>query len=95
MIKDLKGSDYASVRHDESFRRTVLDLIIIDHLRHLKDRNAHYRLQVSTNVPVSTCVEDHLYGNKEPMKGRADWALGYITTRKNTGAILLVVEAKP
>lgn len=35
------------------------------------------------------------YGNKEIIKGRADWALGYGTTKSNTGAILLIVEAKP
>lgn len=43
---------------------------------------------------MSIQVKDD-YGNKEIIKGRADWALGYGTNRLNTGAILLVVEAKP
>ena len=94
VIKDLKSSDYVSVRHDESFCRTVLDLIIMDRLRHLEDRDAHHRLQVSAEVPVSIRIRD-VYGNSEIVKGRADWALGYGTEKSDTGAILLIVEAKP
>lgn len=94
VIKDLKSSDYVSVRHDESFCRTVLDLIIMDRLRHLEDRDAHHRLQVSAEVPVSIRIKD-VYGNNEIVKGRADWALGYGTEKSDTGAILLIVEAKP
>jgi len=94
VIKDLKSSDYVSVRHDESFCRIVLDLIIMDRLRHLEDRDAHHRLQVSAEVPVSIRIKD-IYGNNEILKGRADWALGYGTEKNDTGAILLVLEAKP
>ena len=94
VVKDLKSSDYASARHDESFCRTILDLIIIDRLRHLEDKDAHHRLQVSAEVPMSIQIKD-LYGNKEIIKGRADWALGYGINKLDTGAILLVVEAKP
>ena len=94
VIKDLKSSDYVSVRHDESFCRTVLDLIIMDRLRHLEDRDVHHRLQVSAEVPVSIRITD-VYGNNELVKGRADWALGYGTEKSDTGAILLIVEAKP
>ena len=94
MIKDLKSSDYVSVRQDESFCRTVLDLIIMDRLRQLEDRDAHHRLQVSAEVPVAIRVKD-IYGNDEMIKGRADWALGYGANKTDTGAILLIVEAKP
>ena len=94
MIKDLKSSDYVSVRHDESFCRTVLDLIIMDRLRQLEDRDTHHRLQVSAEVPVAIRVKD-IYGNNEMVKGRADWALGYGADKSDTGAILLIVEAKP
>ena len=94
MIKELKSSDYVSVRHDESFCRTVLDLIIMDRLRHLEDRDTHHRLQVSAEVPVSIRIKD-IYGNNEIVKGKADWALGYGANKSDTGAILLVVEAKP
>ncbi len=94
VIKDLKTSDYVSVRHDESFCRTVLDLIIVDRLRHLEDRDTHHRLKVSAEVPVSIRIKD-IYGNNEIIKGRADWALGYGIEKSDTGAILLIVEAKP
>lgn len=94
MIKDLKTSDYASVRYDESFCRTVIDLIIMDRLRHCEDTDSHHRLQISAEVPVSIRIQD-LYGNHEMVKGRADWALGYGTDKNDTGSILLVVEAKP
>ena len=36
-----------------------------------------------------------IYGNHEIVKGRADWAVGYGANKSDTGAILLVVEAKP
>ena len=94
MIKDLKSSDYVSVRHDDSFCRTVLDIIIMDRLRHLEDRDTHHRLQVSAEVPVSAHIKN-VYGNNEIVKGRADWALGYGIDKSYTGAILLVVGAKP
>lgn len=65
----------------------------MDRLNNLKDDSAAHRLQVSANVSVSIRVQD-VYGNEEIVKGRADWALGYGTTKNDTGAILLVVEAK-
>ena len=43
---------------------------------------------------MSIQVKD-TYGNKELIKGRADWALGYGIDKPHMGAILLVVEAKP
>ena len=94
VIKDLKTSSYVSSRYDESFCRTVLDLIIMDRLRQLEDRDAYHRLQVSAKVPVSIRVKN-IYGVDELIKGRADWALGYGIDKSDTGAILLVVEAKP
>lgn len=66
----------------------------MDRLRHLEDKDVHRRLQVSAEVPVSIRAKD-IYGNDEIIRGRADWALGYGTTKNDTGAILLVVEAKP
>lgn len=36
-----------------------------------------------------------IYGNDEVIKGRPEWALGYGADKSDTGAILLVVEAKP
>lgn len=72
----------------------VLDLVIIDRLRHLEDKDSHRRLQVSAAVRVSIQVKD-IYGDTELVKGRADWALGYGTEKSDTGSILLVLEAKP
>ena len=66
----------------------------MDRLRHLEDKDAHKRLQVSAEVPMSIRIKD-TYGNNEMVKGRADWAIGYGTEKSDTGAILLVVEAKP
>ncbi|MCJ1377783.1 hypothetical protein MMC17_000879 [Xylographa soralifera] len=85
---------YVSTRRDELFSRTVLDLIIIDRLNHLADRDAYNRLRVSAEVPVSIRIQN-IYGNDEVMKGRADWALSYGVSKNETGSILLVVEAKP
>lgn len=89
-----KTKDYVSVRHDESFCRTVLDLTIMDRLRHLEDKDPHRRLRASAEVPVSIRIQD-IYGNSKMVKDRADQALGYGTDKSDTGAILLVVEAKP
>jgi hypothetical protein len=66
----------------------------MDRLRHLEDKDAYHRLQVSAEVPVSIRIKD-IYGNSEMVKGRADWAVGYGTEKSDTGAILLIVEAKP
>ena len=72
----------------------MLDLLIVDRLRCLRDRDAYHRLQVSAEVPVSIRIKD-IYGNDEIVKGRTDWALGYGVDKGDTGAILLIVEAKP
>ena len=72
----------------------MLDLIVLDRLRHLQDENVFRRLQLSAEVPVSIRAKD-VYGNDEIVKGRADWALGYGRDKIDTGSILLMVEAKP
>jgi hypothetical protein len=45
-------------------------------------------------VPVSINTQDQ-FGKPELIKGRADWVLGYVKDKANTGSILMVVEAKP
>lgn len=94
VIDELSHSEYVGVRQDEAFCRTIIDLIILDRLKHLEDHSAAHRLQVSAEVPVSVRIRD-VYGNDQLVRGRADWALGYGTTKSETGAILLMVEAKP
>lgn len=94
VIEDLFHSEYVGVRQDEAFCRTIIDLIILDRLKNLKDHSAAHRLQVSAEVPISIRTKD-VYGDDELIRGRADWALGYGATKNDTGAILLMVEAKP
>jgi hypothetical protein len=72
---------------------TVLDLILIDRLQHLEDKDAFHQLILSAEVPISVNTEDQ-FGNPELIKGRADWVLGYGKTKANTGSILIIVKAK-
>ena len=77
-----------------SVSRTILDLILVDRLYHLEDKDSSRRLQLSAEVTMSVKASD-TYGNPELLRGRADWALGYGQTKVDIGAILLIVEAKP
>lgn len=84
------------MRSDEALSRTVLDLILIDRLRHLEDKDAYHQLLLSAEVPVTVKVKDiDVDSGDELIKGRADWVLGYGRDKANTGSILVVVEAKP
>ena len=65
----------------------------MDRLRQLEDKAALHRLQVSAEVSVLIRIKN-IYGNNEIVKGRADCAIGYGTEKSDTGAILLIVEAK-
>jgi hypothetical protein len=73
--------------------RTVLDLILIDRLQHLEDKDAFHQLILSAKVPVSVNTLDQ-FGKPELIKGRADWVLGYGKTKAHTGSILIIVESK-
>jgi hypothetical protein len=73
--------------------RTILDLILVDRLRHLEDKDAFHKLLLSAEVPLSVNGQDE-FGGPELIKGRADWVLGYGKDKANTGSILIVVEAK-
>lgn len=94
MIKDQLQSPYTRNRYDEALPRTILDLILIDRLRSLQDKDAYHQLCLSAEVPVSIKTRD-INDNYELVWGRADWALGYGRTKAETGSILIVVEAKP
>lgn len=96
VAKDIKSSDYIGLRFDEALSRTVLDLILIDRLRRLEDKDAYHQLLLSAEVPVAVRVKDiEVDGGDELIKGRADWVLGYGRDKASTGSILVVVEAKP
>ena len=92
-IHDIKQSRYVRARRDESFCRTIIDLILLDRLEHLEDEEAHRQLHLSAEIPVYITAKD-IYGQDTMLKGRADWALGYDKGKSNTSAFLLVVEAK-
>ena len=94
VINDLVNCEHLGARQGEAFCRTLIDLIVLDRLKKLKDHGAARRLHVSAEVPVSVHAKD-AYGNDQLVRGRANWALGYGVTKSDTGAILLMVEAKP
>ncbi|KAL9120533.1 MAG: hypothetical protein Q9187_002908, partial [Circinaria calcarea] len=94
VVKTLKSSRYILARHDESLSRTILDLILVDRLNQLEDKDTYHHLLVSAEVPVSIKVKD-IDGGDVIYNGRADWTIGYGKTKSETGSILVVVEAKP
>ena len=94
VLHDLHVNGYVKVGPDEAIlNRTILDLIIIDRLGHLKDNSLSSKLQVGTNVPIITRT-DHMYGRTRVVKGRCDWALAHGEDKSHTGSILIVVQAK-
>lgn len=94
VIEDLKKNEYVRSRTNESITRVILELVLVDRLNQLRDMDASCRLLLSAEVPVSVKYVDE---RSKPilLKGRADWALGYGTDKRNTGPLLIVVEAKP
>ncbi|KAK3176899.1 hypothetical protein OEA41_008225 [Lepraria neglecta] len=94
VIEDLKTIEYVRSRTDESITRAILELVLVDRLNQLKDMDASRRLLLSAEVPVSMKYVDE---RSKPilLRGRADWALGYGTDKRNTGSLLIIVETKP
>ena len=58
MIDDLQSNNYILDRTDESFSRTILDLIVMDRLNNLQDKDAYHRLLLCAEVAVSIKVVD-------------------------------------
>ena len=85
-----------SVQHDDSFCRTVLHLIILNCLHHLKDRDAYHDLQtiLSAEVSVLICIKDIYDDNENSQEQKQTWALSYDANKSDTDATLLVVEVK-
>lgn len=92
MISDLRSSPYIPDRTNESFSRTILDLIILDRLNALQDQTAHKRLLLGTEVNIAIEADDD--GKPIIIRGRADWAIGYGSSTSNTGNLLIIAEAK-
>lgn len=68
----------------------MVDLLIMDHLRVLKDENARSRLRLVSGVPLSVERRETV------ISGRADWCLGYGDVDGNGGfdATLVVLCAQ-
>lgn len=71
----------------------MLDLVLVDRLNQLEYMDASRQLLLSAEVPVSVKYVDER-GKPILLKGRADWTLGYGTDERNTGSLLVIVEAK-
>ncbi|KAI9794411.1 MAG: hypothetical protein M1816_005481 [Peltula sp. TS41687] len=58
VIQELKSSDHVNSRRDESFSRTILDLILADRLLQPKDQDAHHQLILTAEVPIEVKLRD-------------------------------------
>jgi hypothetical protein len=94
VIEDLQTNQYVCSRTDEATTRTILHLVLVNRLNQLKDMNVSCRLLLSAEVPVSVKYVDE-HGKPILLKGRADWALGFGTDKRNSGSLLIIVEANP
>lgn len=92
MIADLRRNDYIPDRTNESFSRVILNLILVDRLNALQDETAHSRLLLGDEVSVAIRVMHK--GDPVLVQGRADWAIGYESTKSTTGNLLIIAEAK-
>ena len=80
-------------RNEEAMTRTVIDLIMVDRLSHLANKDAYESLLLPAEVPISIKVTEP-DGHELLIKGKADWVLGWGINRRNTGSILVIIEAK-
>ena len=73
----------------------MIDLIILERLRNLKDKGSLRRWKVSAEVPLEISAKDE-DSDEFIIKGRADWVLGRINaiSKGKTDAILAMVEGK-
>ena len=86
---------YLRNRRDESLARTILDVLLVNHLKHLADEEAVQKLFLQAKVMIDVMAKE----NAEPesqllIRGKADWVLGHGKSKTATEAILVVVEAK-
>lgn len=85
-------SPYIPDRTNESFSRTIIDLILLDRLNALRDETSHRKLLLGAEVTIAIQVMDN--GKPTVVQGRADWAIGYGNSTETTGNLLIVAEAK-
>lgn len=93
MINDLLSNDYILDCADERFSRIVLDLILVDRLNNLRDKDAYKKLILSPEVTLSIKVKEEFRG-WTVIKGRADWVLSFGNSKTKTGSLLIITEAK-
>ena len=74
--------------------RTVLDLILINRVGQVKEKDKPSSLQYSVKVPVSLYVKDNS-DNDEIIKGEADWVIGYGADKACIGSIFVVIDTEP
>ncbi|EGE04978.1 hypothetical protein TEQG_03822 [Trichophyton equinum CBS 127.97] len=85
-IKELRGSGYADLQESEIFCRTITDLIFLDRLHALKDKNATSHLKLAPEVSLS--VER----GSSTITGRADWCLGYGNVKGGFESALIILH---
>lgn len=84
-ISDLRNSHYVDMRASEVFCRAIVDLLLLDRLRILKDENATRRLKLVPEVPLLVKREGiHV-------SGRADWCLGHGNMKSEFESALVVL----
>ena len=65
----------------------------MDRLNNLQDKDAYHKLLLCAEVTLSIKVVDE-FGKWTIVKGRADWALGYGSSKTHAGSLLIIAEAK-
>ena len=93
VIHDLKTTGYINRTRNEDISRTILNLIILDRLNKLEDRESFKQLRLNAEVPLTVNGTDNR-GQPLTIRGRADWALGWGRTKPETESLLFVLEAK-
>ena len=80
-------------RNAESHVRTVIDLVLIDRLKNLVDKESLRKLSVTPEVSLTAQGEDE-DGKLIKINGRSDWTILFGDASKKADTVLLAVEAK-
>ena len=86
-------SSYLTKRSAESHARTIIDLVLLDRLRHLEDEFSVKKVALTLEVTLTARGEDD-DGKSIYINGRSDWTIGYGNPTRKSDTILVAVEAK-
>ena len=87
-------TSYLTKRNAESHARTIIDLMLVDRLRHLQDQFSVRKLVVTPEATLTARAEAE-DGTTLCIKGRSDWTIGYGSDPSEmSDTILIAVEAK-